>query len=241
MPQSSARSGPNGLDAEQAAIDEARTLQRCVERVAHDLCNPICAVRGHAYLLEREFGTRLGDCGRNHLAQLQEGIDRVGRLIEELLEASTARRRVQHCAWIGTGRVLRGLATELKPELERRGIELAVQEDPAAVFADPDRFSQVALNLLCNAVQHMGGAEGSRVEVLVEEGPACRTLVVCDNGCGIPADRNVGTLDLFRCDQGETGLGLPIVRRIMGAHGGTLEILSSPGEGTTAICRFPNP
>lgn len=220
----------------------AEELEGCIHSVAHDLRGPLSSARGFAGLLERDCGSALGETGRTYLERLREGLDRVQRLLDELIDLAHVRhgvlRRVQLCPL----EVLRQLAAELKPRLEERGIELSLPAEAPVIYADPTRFYQVAANLVANAIEHMGTGPGLRIEVQVEALEHASALVVRDNGCGI------GERDQSRIFEQYTslcpskpgaGLGLAIVKGIMDGHGGHVEVHSREGAGATFRAIFP--
>ncbi|MHC5020520.1 MAG: two-component system sensor histidine kinase NtrB, partial [Planctomycetota bacterium] len=122
-------------------------------------------------------------------------------------------------------------------------IELETEApDGFAVWGDADQMRQVLLNLALNGVEAMR-AEGGTLVMTAREAPGTgggSLLQVRDTGPGIPeADLpKLGTPFYSGRPQG-TGLGLAVVHRIVGAHGGTVRIESSPGAGTTVTCVLP--
>jgi signal transduction histidine kinase len=114
--------------------------------------------------------------------------------------------------------------------------------DDIVVTADRTRLEQVAANLIDNAVKYT--PPGGRVEVTVERDGNRALLRVRDTGAGIPADELPCIWDrLFRGDQSRAerglGLGLSLVKAIVEAHGGTVEVESEPGRGSTFTVALP--
>jgi signal transduction histidine kinase len=110
------------------------------------------------------------------------------------------------------------------------------------VMADRTRMEQVAANLIDNAVKYTPA--GGRVEVSVRAEGNQAVLAVRDTGVGIPADELPRIWDrLFRGDTSRTerglGLGLSLVRAVVQAHDGTVEVKSEPGTGSTFAVRLP--
>jgi signal transduction histidine kinase len=110
--------------------------------------------------------------------------------------------------------------------------------EPAPVTGDAEQLYQVALNLVSNAIG--ASAPGATVRVTTRVEGDAAVLEVADDGRGIAAEDlpKVWT-PFFSRRPGGTGLGLPIVRRIVEAHGGTIELESRPAHGTTATVRLP--
>lgn len=220
-------------------------LEGCIHGVAHDLRGPLCSARGFARLLERDFGLVLGEIGRGYVERLRDGLDRIQGLLDGLLELSRLHHGVERRKYAPPLDVLRGLAAELKPELEERGVELELPEVAPAVWADPLHFYQVVSNLVTNAVRHMGDPPDRRVRIAFEARPDAVVLIVSDNGRGIAAADHGRVFQPFTSlDDGRArgaGLGLAIVRRIAEAHGGRVELRSAPGSGAEFRVSFPNP
>ncbi len=230
-------------DSGSSARDTAE-LEGCIHGVAHDLRGPLCSARGFARLLERDFGGALGEIGRGYVQRVRDGLDRIQGLLDGLLDLSRLRCGVDRRTFAPTLEVLRGIAAELKPELEERDVRLELPEVAPAVWADPLHLYQVISNLVANAVRHMGDGPNRRVRIAFDTEPGAVVLVVSDNGCGIAADDQARVFQPFvSLDPAArgAGLGLAIVRRIAEAHGGRVELRSAPGAGAEFRVSFPNP
>ncbi|MGH7031776.1 MAG: PAS-domain containing protein [Stellaceae bacterium] len=128
-----------------------------------------------------------------------------------------------------------------------RGIELVTEitAEPIVIWADERSMKQIFLNLLSNAIKFSN--EGGAVQVRVGAGPADTTIIeVEDHGIGMATDEQVRALQPFgqakpatTRDYGGTGLGLPITKGLVEAHGGTLTIRSRSGAGTTVRLALP--
>ena len=231
-----------------ADVGASRTeeLERHIRSVTHDLRSPLGSLRAFAELLERDFGPRMDELGQHYLERLRSSADRIQNLFEDLLEDLRIRHVEREQHFIAPREVLEQLAAELKPDLERGQIHLDLPVDPEPVYANPRRFRQVVLNLVLNAVQHMGNVESPEIRIEAESQLTGTVITVRDNGLGIPPDKHVRIFELFAHASGERdwrgrGLGLSIVKRIMSAHGGRIEIDSKPGSGASFRAFFPNP
>jgi signal transduction histidine kinase len=227
-------------NAPQARFDE------CLRDVAHDLRSPLTAVGGFVKLLERDLEPRLDGAARTYFEQLRIGIDRMHSMLERLIELGCIGSSALNATLLAPGEGFRQLAAELKPLLEEKSITLRLPSDASPVFADPTRFSQVLLNLVTNAIQHMGDVPDPEIRLDVEDEPGGSTLIVQDNGMGIPEEAHARIFELFHCARANgarpaSGLGLGIVKRIMDAHGGRIEVQSRPGHGARFLAFFPNP
>ncbi|MFN8064610.1 MAG: HAMP domain-containing sensor histidine kinase, partial [Vicinamibacterales bacterium] len=116
------------------------------------------------------------------------------------------------------------------------------RQEPALALADPVRLEQVAANLIDNAVKYTPA--GGRVQVDVDRVGDRAVLRVKDNGIGIPGEELPRIWErLFRGDSSRTarglGLGLSFVKAIVEAHGGTVDVASTPGSGATFTVSLP--
>jgi len=132
----------------------------------------------------------------------------------------------------------------LQPMAEQRGVRLSCDPGPAPVNGDPDRLRQVLTNLIVNAIDY--NRPGGEVCVRTLREDAGSVVEVSDTGIGIATeDLPLIFHRFFRADrsrshaEGHTGLGLAIAKTIVDAHGGTIDVASRLGEGTTFTIRLP--
>ena len=140
-------------------------------------------------------------------------------------------------------RVLIEVIGELRHQLAGQRLSVTAFE-PIIVQGDPDRIKQLILILVDNAIKYT--AAGARIDVSLRRTASEAMIEVRDTGAGIAsADLRRVFERFYRADPsrsrnaGGTGLGLPIARWIAEEHGGTVELASTPGEGTTATVRLP--
>ena len=136
--------------------------------------------------------------------------------------------------------MVREVVSFLDVDFRQSGVELREELEPLlpTVEIDETQFKQALINLLVNARQVLG--EGGRVVVRTRAGASGEVVLeVEDNGPGIPDDLRERIFEVFYSSRGGgTGLGLPIARQIVERHGGTIEIDSEPGQGTTFRIRL---
>jgi signal transduction histidine kinase len=142
---------------------------------------------------------------------------------------------------------LEAAAHAATPEFARRGAELVTHfaPEPISVAGDPASLEQLFLNLLLNAAQALDAGKRTFVDMNPgsgEEGsePGSVTVSIRDEGPGIPVESRDRVFEPFYSTRAEgTGLGLPIARRIVQAHGGRMDIESEPGRGCTVAVTLP--
>jgi PAS domain S-box-containing protein len=217
-----------------------------LSRVSHELRTPLNAILGFGQLLERQSSNELQRtrvrhiiaAGRHLLDLINEILDisriEAGRLqlsLEPVCLADAVREAVD---------LMRPLATEHETEL---CLPTALDES-TYVMADRQRFKQVLLNLLTNAVKY--SPRGGKVEIsfLLSVNESTR-IIVTDNGPGIPSDkipRLFTAFDRLGAEQSAiegTGLGLALSQRLMHAMGGCIGVDSAPGQGSTFWVELP--
>ncbi|HYJ80541.1 MAG TPA: GAF domain-containing sensor histidine kinase [Longimicrobiaceae bacterium] len=213
--------------------------------VSHDLRNPLASILLNATLLLDLAGEELQPWMADHLQQMVDAVEQTNRLISDLLDVARieqngalALERAAVDAHALVARAVRMLA----PIAAAKGVELQ-QEDgpPLSVHADPDRVHQVLGNLIGNAVKFT--RPGGAVRVRAGSDGAEPRFTVSDTGVGIGREHLPHVFDRFwqgkRSDQRGVGLGLPIARGIVEAHGGRIWVESRPGAGTTIHFTLP--
>lgn len=222
---------------------DRRELVENIGAVVHDMRNPLASLSGLVELLQRECNA-LGPAAEEALEALGRNAEGICAQLARLVDLARMPDRELERRLLLTNIVFEELALELAPELEKAGIHLVLPQDPQRVYANPERFRQVALNLVMNAVQHMGSVDAPEIQIDVKPVEDGSALIIRDNGQGLPPDEHLRISDLFRAGQAisemrMSGLGLSIVRRIVASHGGSIELSSPPGEGAAFTCFFP--
>src|SRR5437899_3009621 len=223
-----------------------------VANVSHELRTPLTAIKGYAETLLGPAGDDR-EARRRFLSVIDRHSERLGRLIDDLLTLSDLElgRSPLRLGTVAVGPAREDVPQILSDTAKRVGVELGARVDPTspALEADADRFRQVLINLVDNAIKYTPG--GGRVSVRAAAARGAEhggmvEIAVEDTGVGIPA-QDLPRLSerFFRVDKGRsralggTGLGLAIVKHIVQAHGGELGITSAVGRGTTVRVLWP--
>ncbi|WP_121256361.1 sensor histidine kinase [Nocardioides ferulae] len=228
----------NRMADRRQQLEEAR--RRLVSDVSHELRTPIANIRG--WLEAAQDG--LADPGPPLLDSLHEETLHLQRLVDDLHELAlgdAGELRLEPVE-IDLGVLLDQVAASFRGQADAVGVVVdAVSEPGAVVLADAVRLRQAVGNLVTNALRHTPA--GGSVRLRGRTG----TIEVTDTGEGIPATELPHVFERFRRvdtargrSTGGSGLGLAIVRQIVEAHGGSAEIESRPGEGTTVRLRLPH-
>ncbi len=243
-----ARSEVATQSARAERSDQSR--RELIVNASHELRTPIASIRGHVEsLLDPHGGEPSAEETRRYLEIVQKEAERLGSLVDDLLavaraEAGELKLDVRP---VDLGPIVEHVAGALGPIARRdRKVTLttAIAEDVPAAIADPDRLSQVLVNLVRNAINYT--LEGGIVSLELAAGdPTSVVLAVADTGVGIPAEELDRIFDrLYRVDAsrsratGGFGLGLAISKDLVQAMGGTIEVASEPGSGSRFTVRL---
>jgi two-component system, NtrC family, sensor histidine kinase PilS len=229
------------LTALRRAEDELRRADRLAAlgtlaaQLAHEIRNPLAAMRGSAQMLAQDGA---GDPGVARLtAILLRESDRLSRLVEEFLRF--ARPPPPQRRPIALEALVRETVEMLQTDPLSRGVELELELHPVAVAVDPDQLRQVLINLLRNAFEVVAGRGQVRVSLGASEGGVIQ-LRVWDSAGAIP-ESHLGRIfePFFTTRSGGTGLGLATAYSIVRAHEGRLQVTSSPEAGTEFMVELP--
>ena len=236
--------------AEEALHQAIRARDDMMGIVSHDLRNPASAVKMLARSIQAEARER-SDIPADVVERveiMQQAAVQIDALIQDLLDVTrleagrltVARRNVAPAP------LVEAALYSMRTLAESSGVELTASydDDLPLVYADPERVTQLLSNLVGNALKFTPA--GGRVEVRVQPYGDGALVSVVDTGEGIPADQLPHVFDRFfqvtssrMVSRHGAGLGLPIARGIVEAHGGTIWIESAPGRGTTVRFTLP--
>lgn len=226
-----------------------RTKSEFLANMTHELRTPLNAIIGFSQVLERGIGGAVTDKQREYLKDIERSGDHLLDVISDILDLSKFELRPKEILdeQVDLAETISGSLRLVRDRLDTAGLTLQAQELKAVPLlrGDKRRLKQVLLNLLSNAIKFTN--RGGSVTIsgkTAEDGSVC--LEVTDSGIGMtPSDIEKSLTPFGQVDSGlarnyeGTGLGLPISKSIMEAHGGKLEIESEPGEGTTVRLIFP--
>jgi len=204
--------------------------------VAHEIRNPLSSLKGFAVYFKERLA---GDKEDEQMADIMIAeVERLNRVISQLIEfARPLQLKREKTSFPDLIQHTLGLIAADAKKMDIAVItEMAPDLPPAAV--DPDRVKQVLLNIFLNALAAMKGGGSLTIKLL--PGANSIGLIVSDTGTGIEKEDLPHIYDpYFTSKPAGTGLGLAVVQKIMEAHGGTINVESTSGEGTTVALRFP--
>jgi signal transduction histidine kinase len=231
-----------------AAEDAVRVRDEFLASASHDLKNPLVTVKGAAQIAQRLIG-REGEIDRARLNSLLDSVDaaatKLTAQIQELLDV--ARMRVGHSLELHRRpldlvELVRAAVAEHQGTTEAHRIKLEAAEPELRGEWDPRRLQRMLGNLLSNAIKY--SPDGGEITVTLARKDEGALLRVTDHGMGIPEESRAYVFEAFRRgpNVGEiagTGLGLAGVRAIAEQHGGTVEVESEEGKGSTFTVWLP--
>jgi signal transduction histidine kinase len=164
---------------------------------------------------------------------------RIERIVQQFLDYARPPRLAPEPVDIGA--LVAQIVERTGPLAESRGVALRADVSSAGrVVVDPSQLRQAVDNLVRNAID--ATPDGGRVDVVARCAGAGCVVEVRDTGRGIEPDHLPRIFDLYFTTKADgTGVGLAITQQIVSAHGGTIEVDSRPGEGTTMTVRLPGP
>jgi len=212
-----------------------RELEAFSYSASHDLRTPLRAMDGFSRALLEDYGAELDDDGRRMLGRVRAGSQRMGRLIDEMLELSRITRQELRHTPVDLSASVREILGELEAADPEREVEWVV-EDGLVVEGDPEMLRGALTNLLDNAWKFTEGSGSPRIEFDVERVDGGRSFVVRDNGAGFDmayAEKLFRPFErLHREDEYTgTGIGLATVQRIVRRHAGEIWAEGEVGRG----------
>lgn len=219
-----------------ARQEKLASLGELAAGVAHEIRNPLTAIKFRLYSLKKSMPASMAD--NEDAMVIGDEISRLERIVKDFL--LFARPSEPELITIPTLRILQEVCDLLKPQLKKAAIELKLKpSDPAWVRADTQQIKQVLINLIQNSADSIG--RGGEITLCARNGTGdLVALEVADNGRGIPPEVQERLFDpFFTTKEGGTGLGLPIAARIVEKHGGELRYETRLGHGTVFSVILP--
>jgi signal transduction histidine kinase len=221
-----------------ARSERLALVGQMLAQVTHEVRNPLNALSLNAELLADELATLDADRKSEAWDLLETVLGEIERLTQVTAHyLQLARRPPAEMAPEDPARVVAEVVRLVEPELHQNGVSIEVKLDPVEPqWYDGGQVRQAILNAVRNAQE----ADAKRISLKVERRPGSVVISVADDGAGMTEDQVAHATDPFYSTKAKgTGLGLAISRQILEDHGGTVEVRSSPGEGTTVAFVFP--
>lgn len=227
-------------------LEGEKIQKRFIADASHELKTPIAVIKGMVEILNRDDfddePTRI-----EFMKQIEVEINRLDVLVKDLLQLSRLsmsnpmleRRKINICE------IIQKCIHSLEKQAKKKGLSIICDfHSQDEVFADPGKMQQVIVNLLSNAIKY---SDSGTITLRTKNESPYYIIEVEDQGAGLNEYQLSHIFERFyRVDDdrsrksGGSGLGLPIVKGIIDAHGGKLEVHSTPGKGTTFSIKLKN-
>ena len=236
------------LKQRAAALEEADAMKtRFLANMSYEFRTPLTSIGGFAELLQAGLGGDLSDSGKEYVGAILQSVERLGEQIESVLDLSQseagmlplAREEIELLPFVTQ------LVEDRAERIRAAGLSLDLRGDKGAgrIEGDRRRLGRAVGHLIDNAIAATPAGGRVLVELGVHKGHA--RIVISDNGAGMDAATLARALEGIKVSadgkgvERRQGLGLPLARQLIEAHGGNLELLSEPGQGTAAIVELP--
>jgi signal transduction histidine kinase len=218
-------------------------LERFVYTVSHDLKSPLVTINGFLGYLEQDAVSGNLERHRKDLLRIQSAVQKMERLLKELLELSRIGRMKNESVAISFNNLVAEALEQVEGRLQKGRISVSVEENLPIVYGDHQRLLEVLQNLLDNAAKFCMENPAPKIEVGQRGFEAgLPVFFVRDNGVGIAPEhfeRIFGLFNKLDATSEGTGVGLALVKRIVEIHGGRVWVESQYGQGSSFLFTLP--
>jgi signal transduction histidine kinase len=238
----------DALRERNTALEEADAVKtRFLANMSYEFRTPLTSIGGFAELLQGGIAGDLTPQAQDYVAAILSAVERLRAQIESVLDLTQSEAGLLPIATeeVDLLSFVTNVVREREEALEARNLTLDLRGDKGAgvVQADKRQLGRAIGNLLDNAIT--ATPQGGRILVALSRHKKGARIVISDNGAGMKPGELARALDGMRvatdsaADSRRSGLGLPLARQLIEAHGGRLELQSEPGVGTTATIWLP--
>ena len=234
-------------DRNEALEAADRIKTSFVATMSYELRTPLTSISGFAEMLNEGYAGKLSKAAASYVEAILESVERLGMLVDEVLDLTQAEGSTPELEMLEVelDAVARAAADAIIPLAAKRNLDFAVEILPStgSTKGDAKRLQQVFEHLLRHAVA--GVVEGGRILLHADGTAAAARIVVSDDGAGMSSEAVSRAFDRFgqpgitRSGERALGLGLPLAKQFVEAHGGTIDLVSEPGQGTFITVTLP--
>ncbi|MGL4314975.1 MAG: PAS-domain containing protein [Sphingomonas sp.] len=227
------------------AADKVKTA--FVANMSYELRTPLTSISGFGEMLQAGYAGALPQMARDYVEAIMESVARLSTLVDDVLDLTLGQKDGPELERfeVDLERIARAAADRMRPIMAKRGLDFAVELQPStgSISGDARRLTQTIENMLRHAVS--GTPEGGRVLLHTDGTAAKARIVVSDNGRGMTARAIARAFDRFaepgptRNGERALGLDLPLAKQFAEAHGGSIDLVSEPGQGTLITVELP--
>lgn len=234
-------------DRNEALEAADRVKTNFVANMSYELRTPLTSISGFAEMLKGGYAGALPDTAIEYVSAIMESVERLGGLVDDVLDLTQndGVSAPSDTAQVDVAVLGRSVGAKLAALIDARKLDFAIEIAPSAgvVEGDERRLAQVIENLLRHAIS--GTPEGGRVLLHADGTATSARIVVSDNGRGMSEKAIARAFDRFaepgltRSGERALGLGLPLAKQFVEAHGGTIALVSERGQGTLITVNLP--
>lgn len=224
-----------------------KELDSFVYTASHDLRAPLRGIDAFANLLESDYTDKLDAEGKDYLARIRSGVNRMTQLIDDLLTLSRISRIKNPYEDVPIKELIKSVVERIEFDIEKHKVELKIADNLPIVYCDRIKMAEVFLNLINNGIKFSSKnkEEKPRVEIGYTRKNGGHQFSVKDNGIGIDKQHHEQVFGIFkRLHKQEeyegSGAGLGIVKKIIDDHNGRIWIESELGQGATFYFTLPD-
>jgi signal transduction histidine kinase len=214
-----------------------------IATLSHHIKNILQGIRGGSYLIDLGLKEQDETIVRRGWTIVEKNQAKIYNMVMDMLSFSKDREPALEPADLNE--TVGDVVELMQPRAEELGVQLVLTQSSTMprVMVDPEGIHRAVLNIVTNAIDASEGQHEARVTVATEwdEGASTARIRIADNGVGIDEAEIGSIFQIFASSKGSrgTGLGLPVSRKIIAEHGGTISVSSQPGEGANFLIELP--
>ena len=215
-----------------------------IATLSHHIKNILQGIRGGSYLIDLGLNEKDETIVRRGWTIVEKNQTKIYNMVMDMLSFSKDREPALEPTDLNE--TVGDVVELMQSRAEELGVQLDLQacrDTMPRVMVDPEGIHRAVLNIVTNAIDASEGPEDARVSVVNEWDAEKSTarIRIADNGVGIDEAEIGSIFQIFASSKGSrgTGLGLPVSRKIIGEHGGTITVSSQPGQGSTFLIELP--
>jgi signal transduction histidine kinase len=238
----------SALRERATALEEAgRVKTDFVANMSYELRTPLTSIGGFAEMLAAGYAGKLAPAAADYVAAILESVDRLAKLIDDVLDLTQGDRSgvVLERERIDMAGLIRAACEAMAPRVadKKQKLDLAIDASTGIVVGDARRLRESIEHVLRNAVAYT--QDRGKIKLTARGDEECVFVTITDNGPGIAVEDQQQVFTRFHrvgapsSGEAALGLGLPLTRQFVEAHGGKVELESAPGKGTSVTLCIP--
>jgi len=226
------------------SIEEKDTV---LKLVSHDLNAPLRNVIGLVESIQRKYKNQMDSGLEDRLGRIRKNVEKELNMIDEILTNFNSTENVDINQSIDMNNLLESILDELNYELTRKNVKIELDDKLPVCISNQAIMKHIFLNLIDNACKYLPSKrQGNRIKITHNYDKDYSIFQVIDNGIGIPDEKQEYVFDSYQRantspdESGGKGLGLALVKNMVGKIKGEISFNSKEGQGTTFFIRFKN-